>query len=249
MIEVRDEGEVRILTLANPPANALDAAVIAALGDATVDAGRDPKVRAVILRGNDRFFSGGLDLKKMAMGEAVTVASFGYSDGIGSLFGLPKPTIAEIGGHAIAGGAILALACDFRIAADAGQKIGLNETAIGLAFPPGAFEIARAGLPKRSFARAILEAELYAPRDALDMGYVHEVVPKDTLSGRCKELAKKLGAYPSGAYAHNKAMAQRPFLERCQNEPEEDVRRRTEIWTSEETLNAFIARARGLAKK
>jgi enoyl-CoA hydratase len=249
-IDVRDEeGGVRILTLNRPPANAFDAELIADLGEAARAAGAAKEVRAVIVRGNDRFFSGGLDLKKMAGGEAPKVSDFGYGDGIGALWTLPKPTIAEVRGHAIAGGAILLLACDFRISAAGSHKIGLNETPIGLAFPPGAFEISRLGLRHAQFGRAILEGELCEPARALEMGYLHEIVPPDRLSDRCLELAKKVAQYPAGAYAYNKAMLQKPALERCLNEPEAEKQRRSEVWTSEETLNAFLSRAAGLSKK
>jgi enoyl-CoA hydratase len=249
-VDVRDEeGGIRILTLARPPANALDAELIAELGEATRAAGTDERVRAVILRGNDRFFSGGLDLKKMAGGEAPRVSEFGYGDGIGALWTLPKPTIAEVRGHAIAGGAILLLACDFRISARGVHKIGLNETPIGLAFPPGAFEISRLAIAHTHFGRAILEGELYSPEEALRVGYLQELVDPDRLSARCLELARKVATFPAGAYAYNKAMLQKPALERCMNEPEADKQRRFEVWTSEETLNAFLARAQGLSKK
>lgn len=249
-VDVQDEdGGVRVLTLNRPPANAFDAQLIADLGEAAKAAADAPAVRAVVIRGNDRFFSGGLDLKKMAAGEAAKVSDFGYGDGIGALWTMPKPTVAEIRGHAIAGGGILALACDFRIAAAGSQRIGLNETAIGLAFPVGAFEIARSGLPHRHFPRVILEAELYEPEQAKEYGFVHEIVPAESLSNRCLELARKLGAYPSGAYAYNKALAQGPNVERCKSETAEEKQRRLAVWSSEETINAFFARAQGLSKK
>lgn len=249
-VDVHDEdGGVRVLTLNRPKANAFDAQLIADLGEAAQAAAEAPEVRAVVVRGNDRFFSGGLDLKKMASGEALKVADFGYGDGVGAIWTLPKPTVAEIRGHAIAGGGILALACDFRIASAGAQKIGLNETAIGLAFPLGAFEIARSGLPHRYFTRVIMEAELYEPEEAKEYGFIHEITSADALEGRCLELARKLGAYPSGAYAYNKALAQRPFLDRCKSETEEERQRRLAVWSSEETINAFLTRAQGLSKK
>src|SRR5688572_29392656 len=139
--------------------------------------------------------------------------------------------------------------CDFRISATGTHKIGLNETPIGLAFPPGAFEISRLGLRHSSFGRAILEGELHDPARALEMGYLHEVVAPERVADRCLELARKVSAYPAGAYAYNKAMMQKPALERCLNEPESEKQRRAEVWTSQETLEAFLARAQGLSKK
>ncbi len=253
MIETQDievgEGVIRIWTLARPPANALNAAIIRALQDAAESAAEDPTVRAVILRGNARFFSGGLDLKEMAAGGAADVASFGYGDGVGALWTLPKPTIAQIEGHAIAGGAILALACDFRVCAEGDQKIGLNETAIGLAFPTGAFEIARRVLDPRFVNKVLLAAELFKPADALRVGLVDEVVKQENLQARCVALATQLAAYPPDAYAYNKALAIGPAVEWSGAESEEEAERRLKIWTSEETTRAFLARAQSLGKK
>ena len=249
-VDVEDlDGGVRAITLNRPPANALDGDLVDELRTTFLAADEDDAVRAVVVRGNERFFSAGLDLKKMAMGEADRIKNFGSDDGVSALWHLKKPTIAEVRGHAIAGGAILALACDLRIACSSPKKIGLNETAIGLAFPLGALEIARSALPKRFFARIILEAELHAPEAALELGFLDEVVPEEALGPRCLELARKLGAYPAGAYAHNQALVRKPSIDRCAAESSEDRERHLAVWTSEETIRAFLTRAQGLSSK
>lgn len=250
LIETRDEeGGVRTLTLARPPANALDSALLAALFDAVRAAIDDARVRALIVRGQERFFSGGLDLLQMAGGEAGRMAGFGYGDGVFALWTCPKPTIAEISGHAIAGGALVALACDHRISARGTHKLGLNETAIGLAFPRGAFEIARATLPPHELGRILLGAELFEPEAALELGFVHELVDRDDLHARCLERARLLGEYPAGAYAYNKALVQEPYVARAVAEPESAREALMSIWTSEETVQAFLRRAASLGKK
>lgn len=142
LVESRDLGDgVRILRLNRPPANAINAEFLGALGEQCKAARDDENVRAVIVAGNGRFFSGGLDLKEAASG-AIRVGSLAGSqdDGLFMLWTLPKPTVAMVNGHAIAGGVIIALACDFRITQSGNHRFGLNEVAIGLAFPRGAFE-------------------------------------------------------------------------------------------------------------
>src|SRR5262249_34208999 len=128
-------------------ANAINAEFLIALGSQCKAAHEDENVRAVIVQGDGKFFSGGLDLKEAASGSnRVGNLAGSRDDGLFMLWTLPKPTIAMVTGHAIAGGAIIALACDFRLTHSGSQRFGLNEVAIGLAFPRGAFEIARLAL-------------------------------------------------------------------------------------------------------
>src|SRR5215470_868865 len=127
--EDRDAG-VRVLTLDRPPANALDEALLADL-EAALDAARDDAgVRALVMTGAGAFFSGGFDLgaprRDAAAARGLRVR---YRDVHVALLAFPKPTLAAVAGHAIAGGFVLALACDYRLGADGDYKIGLNEVA------------------------------------------------------------------------------------------------------------------------
>jgi enoyl-CoA hydratase len=250
LIEARDlDGGVRILTLARPPANAIDASLLAALGEAADAAAAEERVRAVVVTGSGRFFSAGLDLKAMAAGGAGAMAGFGFADGIFKIWTLPKPTVAMVNGHAMAGGCILALACDFRVTCTGPHRIGLNETAVGLAFPTGAFEIAHLALTNRDARRALLEAEAHGAEEACRLGLVDEVVAPEQLEATCLAKARKLGAYAAPAYALNKQGLQRQAVERVRNEPPALRAAIQQAWTSEETLRAFAARLAAVSKR
>lgn len=249
-IEIRDaEGGLRVLTLNKPPANAIDVALIDDLGRAAREADADPAVRAVILRGGQRTFSAGLDLDAMAGGELEAVKDLGYGDGLHALWTLGKPTVAEVGGHAIAGGALLALACDVRVGARGTYKLGLNESAIGLPFPRGAFEIARAALPQASLTEVVLRAALHPPETALKLGFLHEVVHPAALEARAREVATRLSKHPGHAYAHNKRLVLEPYLDRCANESEASRAARHAAWRAPEVRAAFEAAAAKLASR
>jgi enoyl-CoA hydratase len=204
-------GGVRVLRLDRPPANAINVELLAALASAVSACDQDASVRAVVLTGTGRFFSAGLDLKEMAAKGPGELADLGGGrDGLYRLWRLGKPTIAMVNGHAIAGGAILALACDFRIAARGAFKIGLTETALGLPFPNGAYQITRAALSDAQARLAMLEADTFDPPQAREVGFLDEVVEVDELEVRCLERARKLGAFPTSAYAHTKNALQAP---------------------------------------
>ncbi|HXQ20434.1 MAG TPA: enoyl-CoA hydratase/isomerase family protein [Candidatus Acidoferrales bacterium] len=243
-VEQRDlAGGVRVLTLHNPPANAFDQALRDELAAACDAARTDARVRAVVVTGAGRFFSGGLDLKAVSAGSRADVfgMDFGRNDGAFALWTLPKPTVAMVNGHAIAGGGIICLACDIRIAARSGLKIGLNEVAIGLSFPTGAYEIALSALGERHARRVLLEAGLYDVDTARQLGLIDDVVEPADLERVCIDRARLLGSYGQAAYADTKRSLQRDAVRRVVNETEEQRRATRQIWSSPETKGAIAA--------
>jgi enoyl-CoA hydratase/carnithine racemase len=251
LVESRDVGDgVRILTLNRPPANAINADFLSALGAQCKAAREDENVRAVVVAGNGRFFSGGLDLKEASSG-ASRVGNLAGSrdDGLFMLWTLPKPTVAMVNGHAIAGGVIIALACDFRVTQMGSQRFGLNEVAIGLAFPRGAFEIARLALSNQQLRWTMLEAGLFDVDRAREMGIVDEIVEPARLEARCIEAARHLGANGRLAYAHTKHRIQAEAVTRVLNQDVEEAREVARITQSEETRALIAAQVRALTRQ
>lgn len=216
LVDSRDlPNGIRVLTLNRPPANAISAELNDALRDRCRDALGDDSVRALIVTGAGKFFSGGMDLKNALGGlGGIRNLAGGPDDGIFSLWTMPKPTVAMVNGHAIAGGAVIALACDFRITCQGEHKFGLNEVAIGLAFPMGAFEIVRLAMDNRALRRAMLEAGLHGASRACELGFVDEVVEYERLESRAIETALRLASLGRGAYANTKKHIQGEAVER-----------------------------------
>jgi enoyl-CoA hydratase len=251
LVESRDVGDgVRILTLNRPPANAINAEFLNALGAQCKAAREDETVRAVVVAGNGKFFSGGLDLKEAASGaNRVGNLAGSQDDGLFMLWTLPKPTIAMVNGHAIAGGVIIALACDFRFTREGNHRFGLNEVAIGLPFPRGAFEIARLALDNQQLRWTMLEAGLFDVGRAREFGIVDEVVEPERLEPRCVELAKRLGANGRLAYAHTKQRIQAEAVARILNQDIEEAREVGRIAKSEETRALIAAQVSTLSRR
>ncbi|HEY0251500.1 MAG TPA: enoyl-CoA hydratase-related protein, partial [Kofleriaceae bacterium] len=114
------------------------------------------------------------------------------------------PLVIACTGHALAGGALVLLTGDIRIAAQGAFKIGLNEVSIGLPVPVLAMEFVRDRIVKRELDRATLMAQIYAPETALTAGYVDEVAAPADLLGRAKAEAARLGALPATAFRATK---------------------------------------------
>src|SRR5215470_6398467 len=173
---------VRVLTLNRPPANAINEDLLADLLAALETARADDAVRAVVLTGAGAFFGGGFDLSAPPRdATATTRLNALYRDAHVGLLAPPKPTIAMINGHAIAGGLVMALACDYRLALEGDYRIGLNEIAIGASFPKAAFEIVRLRLTHARGSELLLGAALYPAGQALRLGVADELFPADKL--------------------------------------------------------------------
>jgi enoyl-CoA hydratase/carnithine racemase len=199
-------GGVRVLTLDRPPANAEDESLLGDLGAALARAAADDGVRAVVVTGAGRFFSGGFDLAAPRRDDASgTLFRDLFRDTHLLLLTLSKPTVAMVNGHAIAGGLVLALACDYRLGLEGDYRIGLNEVAIGASYPRVAFEIVRLRLAHARASELLLGAALYPASQAVRLGVVEELLPAATFEQTVLRRAARLGAFPREAYAHTKA--------------------------------------------
>jgi enoyl-CoA hydratase/carnithine racemase len=156
----------------------------------------------ILLTGAGDVFSAGLNLKEVAGLDRPGMERF-----LGTLERLverlylhPAPVVACVNGHAIAGGCVLALCADHRVAVDRPDvRIGLNEVALGLQFPPKVLTVVRRRVPPRTLERVVLEAGLHAPRTALELGLVDEVSADPGAVARTQLAA--LATHPPRAYA------------------------------------------------
>lgn len=156
--------------------------------------------KPVLLTGAGDAFSAGLNLKEVAALDGGGMEEFlGKLERVmEALFLHPGPTVALVNGHAIAGGAILTICCDWRIAAENPRaKIGLNEVALGLRFPPKVLGIARHRVT--GFEEVVLGASLFDPEQALRVGLVDEV--REDARAAAEARLSALAAHPAAAYA------------------------------------------------
>lgn len=185
--------------------------------NAALDQAQKDEARSVIITGRQGCFSAGLNLKVLPTLDQATLASTMVSFGRTMLrvYGFPIPTIAAVSGHAIAGGAMLMLACDVRLMVEGPHRIQLNETAIGLTLPSWAIAIAERGIPPRWHNEAILHARPYTPEEALERGIIEQVVqPADRLLEAARERATVLSGLDTKAYGGSKARQRAADLER-----------------------------------
>lgn len=214
VLTVEDAGGVRTLTMNRPEAfNSLTVDLKHALLAEVQRAAGDETVRAVVLTGSGRGFCAGQDLREHAAlldaadPEPLSTVSEHYNPLISALAGLPKPTVAAVNGMAAGAGASLACACDLRVAAASAQFL-MAFTKVGLSVDSGASWT----LPRLvGYGRAmemLLLAEPVGAEHALTVGLVNQVVADEQALGVAQQLAGRLAAGPTAAYAKIKeAMA------------------------------------------
>ena len=194
---------VAVVRVDDGKANAISHRVIEQLHAALDTSAREATAVAVL--GREGRFSAGFDLSVMREGgDASRDLVRAGGELLVRLFTHPQPTVAAVTGHALAAGAMLALACDTRLgAAGVEAKVGLNETAIGMALPWYGIRLGEARLSVRHRQRAILQAEVYDMGGAVDAGYLDELVDGDVTAASV-ERARRLGELPARAYAETK---------------------------------------------
>src|SRR6185295_7370649 len=130
--------------------------------------------KAVVITGQGKIFSAGVDLKRLSEGGAPYIRKFlpALHKLYDAVFFHPKPVIAAVNGHAIAGGAVLVACADRRVMAREGGRIGVTELQVGVPFPALAFEVVKFAVPARYLTEFMIGAGTYSTDAALQKGWV-----------------------------------------------------------------------------
>ena len=198
--------------------------------------------RAAVVTAAGSVFSAGVDLRRLSEGGVDYVRAFTplLGKAFVKTFSFPKPLIAAVNGHAIAGGCILACACDYRIMADGSGRIGTPELAVGVPFPSIALEILRLTVPAHRLQALIYGGLTCTPDEALTSGFVDEVTSAGELLGRALAVAGRLGAQPPVSFTLTKRLVRHPSLQRVEaaRAIDDEV---LAAWASPEVLGAVQA--------
>lgn len=209
-IASQDHEAVRVLTLTRPEVrNALSAALIAELQAAVQAAAHDPAVRVVVLTGSGAAFCAGLDLSELEAissrsAEENRADSEAFMQLLDSIYRCPKPVLAAVNGHAVAGGAGLVSVCDLAVMSER-AKLGYTESRIGFVAALVAVFLVR--LVGEKVARdLLLSGRLITAQEALSFGLVNAVVPPDEVLPRTLERARELVACAPTSLAMTKGL-------------------------------------------
>jgi enoyl-CoA hydratase len=234
IVRLQQDG-ILTLRLAHGKASAIDIELLDALLRELDGAGAD--LRALILTGTGSIFSAGVDLFRLTREGADYVRRFLplLDRFLRRLFTFPRPVIAAVNGHAIAGGCVIVQACDARLMAQGKGRIGVPELLVGVPFPASALEVVRFAVPRNQIQSLIYTGQTMLPDDALAAGLLDEVVAPVQLLTRAQEVAYPLAAIPPEAFRLTKQTLRAEALERMDRAGELYDRAVLDVWTAAQT--------------
>jgi enoyl-CoA hydratase len=237
-MEWEDRDGIAIAWLDKGPVNALDADF---LHDIAFTLGEidTSDCAALVLTGRGQTFSAGADLRAVLEGgrDYIYGSVGALTECFEALFTFRKPAIAAVNGHAIAGGCILACACDYRVMS--AGTIGVTELAVGVPFPTYALEIIRFAVGAEHFQELVYLAQTYPPDRAIEKGLVDEVVGPNDLINRALVVAREMAEIPFESFELMKRAVRRPALDRIAAYSSDQDDMVKELWASEKVTYAI----------
>ena len=231
MIHRESRGPVLVLRMEHGKVQALDVELLEAL---SLELEHPESIRSVVLTGTGRAFSAGVDLYRVLNEGATYVDRFLplLSSALEKLFAFPRPVVAAINGHAIAGGCILAAACDYRILSREGATIGVPELRVGVPFPASPLEIVRFAVSSQYLQEIVLMGRVWSGEDALRRGLTDELADPNQVLDRAVAVAVDLATIPSDAFSATKKQLRSPVFDRIRQLNDAEI---AHLWRSPDT--------------
>ena len=222
LVETEDRGGVRVLRFCRPPVNALDLELARAAHRVVSEAAADARCTGVVLTGLPGVFSAGIDTREVPAYDAEKRAAMlrTINRTVLALYGLAKPVVAAISGHALGGAFVLVLACDVRLAARGPFKLGLTEAEAGIPFPAGPLAVVRAELAPAQLRALALGSLTAGPESEAFAGIIDRVVKPSALLEAAFGEVRRLSALP--AFGRVKQQLRAATLERLAQIVERD---------------------------
>lgn len=246
-VRIESTERVRTVSLAHGP-NALDEVLLGALETVLDELEADGCPALVLASAHRTVFCPGLDLKRLdgQPRTAVRGIMVRFNALLRRLATYRGPTVAALGGHAIAGGCLLALACDRRVMARSGARLGLSEVNLGIPVPAGAVRMLLALFPTRSVEQMVLEGDGFGGERALELGLVERLAEPAAVLDDALRLAAHLASRPAGAFTSAKAYLRGELLETMAQADDAELERFLDHWFEPDTQDRIGALVAGM---
>ena len=246
MIEIQTQSNIATLTLDDGKVNVMDIEWCQLLSARLAELEQDDNVRAVVLTSGQRVFSAGVDLKRVVAEPPSYVQPFidSLAKCFRDTFIFPKPLIAAINGHAIAGGCIVASCGDFRFATPR-ARIGLPELRLGVPIPAIAIEVMRRVASPVAFQAMLNSGANYRDEQAVEVGLADRIVDGESLIDKAVEHAQKMAAIPEATFRLMKRQIREPSLVQADQQEKKFGQELRDVWISPEIrakIEAYAAK-------
>ncbi len=237
-IHITYESDFAILRLQRGKGNAINHQMVKEIRDAVATLSNTPEVRGLIITGQPQFFSVGLDLIELAKYGFHEIKAF-WTDFFGMMLDLAKfekPTIAAITGHSPAGGAVIAITCDYRFMA-LGDKftIGLNEVAVGILISEPIFHLYAFWLGQKNAYQALLEGRLFKVDEALKIGLIDEAHPLETIVDAARQKMTSILRADNFILRETKKILRKSLWQDISQDQSAELDERAKYWMSPES--------------
>ena len=227
------DGDLGIITLSGVKVNALTEQTVSQLRSHLAELAADDSVRAVVLTGaGDSFFSFGWDVPHFLDFDPSSFREFlqDFTAAYRELFVFPKPLVAALNGHTIAGGAMLATSCDRRVMVGGRAKISLNEVTFGASLFAGLTEILRDLVGGKAVRQITLSGAMYSADEALTIGWIDETCSPEELMPRAIETVGELAEHDATAFTSIKALIRQEVVAKITEREAASIEEFLRIW-------------------
>lgn len=250
MLHIDEQPDLITVTMAHGAVNAQDIELLEALSAAFRGRRTDP--RPVVITGQGRTFSAGVDLKRLVDGGPEYVERFipALCEAFLAIFEHPAPVVAAVNGHALAGGFIIVAAADARVGVAGPATLGVTELLVGVPFPSVPLEIVRFTVGDPIAADLIYTGRRMDVDECVRVGLLADVVDHaDALLPAAADRARRLGALRRPAFRISKQQLRRDTVERIARRREEDDAEVTAVWVHPDTLAAISTYVEALKRR
>ncbi len=236
-IHISINENIATIVLNRPKVNALNEAVVEELRECFQKLADDSNVKAVILTGEGSFFSFGLDVPEFLTYSKDSFIKFltKFTELYSYIFTFPKPVVAALNGHTIAGGCMLAIACDYRLMVSEKAKISLNELTFGSTVFAGSIKMLKFLIGGRNAELALYTGAMYSAEEAKELGLIHEVVSKENLRDSAQRVVGDFAKKDSRAFQSVKMLLRKQAGEEMKRRERDSIIEFADIWYSEST--------------
>ena len=236
-MHVSKDGDIATVTLSRGKVNALNEPMVEEITKSFEDLAIDNEVRSIIFTGSGKFFSFGFDVPEFLSYPKNDFIKYleKFTNLYTYVFHFPKPIVAALNGHTIAGGCMLATACDFRLMVTGKAKISLNEITFGSAVLAGSVEMLRYCVGSRNTESILYSGAMYSAEEAFQLGLVDQVSSEDALKEDARKVAQEFAQKDSSAFRCTKHLLRQPSAEEMIKREKDAILEFVDIWYSEQT--------------
>jgi enoyl-CoA hydratase/carnithine racemase len=236
-IHLSTSENIATVLIDRPKVNAINEPLVEEISECFQRLATDPEVKALILTGGGSFFSFGLDIPEFLAYSKDSFTKFliKFTDLLKYIFLYPKPVVAVLNGHTIAGGCMLALACDYRMMVAEKAKISLNELTFGSTVFVSGVEMLKLAAGDRKAELILYQGAMYSGEEAKQLGIVDEFVSKDNLHDASRRIAQDFAKKDSRAFESVKMLLRKHILEEMNKKDRDSILEFVDIWYSEPT--------------